>query len=716
MNHERPAGFISRYIFSTDHKTIGEQYFALSLAAVLIGMVLSWLMRMHVAYPDRAIPLLGVLAPTGAPGGIITPEFYLSLLTMHGTLMVFFVLTNAPFAAFGNYFLPTQIGAKNMAFPRLSALALWITVASFLVMLSQFFVRDLPSTSGWTAYPPLSALGGAAGAGLALGQNLWLISIALFCIGSVLGSLNFIVTVLDLRACGMSLRRMPTTVWAWFVTAVLALLSFAVLFPACVLLLLDRTAGTSFFVPAGLYIADGLQPHAGGTPLLWQHLFWFFGHPEVYIAILPSIGIVAHVLPVFARKPLFGARYVVGSIAATGFLSFLVWGHHMFVSGMSPFSATFFSLPTLIITIPATIITLMLLGTVYGSRTRFDTPALFCLGFISLFISGGISGFFLAQPSLDSYLHATYFVVAHFHLVMASASLFGVFAGVYFWYPKVLGRLMNETLGRLHFWLTFLGVYCIFMPMHYLGLVGTVRRYSAFVDPYSAALMPVHRFITIAALLTGAAQFIFLWNLIASRFSSRIASLNPWDATTLEWSAPSSDATISPSDERVADTGMWIGASAIAMCFAAVVSALIVRKGAGSEWMHFSLPRVLEVGSFALLLSLACSTRAMKASSASGAKAAIFATIVLGTVFLWFQGQACRELVAHGILLSTSASASFFFVLVVLHAIFTAGGIAALISFLVTLKSEQRPLVVASYWGVVGVLWITTWLILAWKI
>ena len=709
----------ARHFFRTDHRTVGKQYFALSLVAVLIGMVLSWLMRMHVAYPERAIPLLGSLAPVGAPGGIITPEFYLSLLTMHGTLMVFFVLTNAPFAAFGNYFLPTQIGAKNMAFPRLSALALWITVASFLVMLSQFFVRDLPSTSGWTAYPPLSALGGPAGAGLALGQNLWLISIALFCVGSVLGSLNFIVTVLDLRTHGMSLSHMPCTVWAWFVTAVLALLSFAVLFPACVLLLLDRTAGTSFFVPAGLYLADGLQPHSGGTPLLWQHLFWFFGHPEVYIAILPSIGIVAHVLPVFARKPLLGARYVVGSITATGFLSFIVWGHHMFLSGMSPFSANFFSLPTLIITIPATIITLMLLGTVYGSRMRFDTPALFCLGFISLFISGGISGFFLAQPSLDSYLHATYFVVAHFHLVMASASLFGVFAGIYFWYPKVIGRMLNETLGRLHFWLTFLGVYCIFMPMHYLGLVGTVRRYSAFVDPYSATLMPVHRFITIAALLTGAAQFIFLWNLVMSRFTGRIASANPWEAATLEWSSTSEGEIAAPSPERVADTGMLIGSAAITMCFAALISALIVREGAGSAWIHFHLPGLFAVGAFVLVLGQAFSSRARKSTSASRIRVLLFAAIICGIGFLGIQIQACRDFASRGILLNTSASASFLYVLVVLHGLVAACGIVALLISANARRSPDRlrqPVVATTYWGIVAMLWVVTLVILTWRI
>ncbi|MGB6393726.1 MAG: cbb3-type cytochrome c oxidase subunit I [Candidatus Acidiferrales bacterium] len=537
--HAPPTGFIRKYIFSLDHKTIGKQYYGLALLAVFIGMVLSWLVRIHLAWPAWPIPLLGKFSAVGAPDGVMTPEYYLSLLTMHGTIMVFFVLTNAPFAAFGNYFLPIQIGAEDMAFPRFNMMSFWTTFVAFVVLMASFFVADGPPISGWTAYAPLSAIGKDAGPGLAMGQDLWAISIAIFCIASLLGALNFIATTLDLRTKGMSLARMPYSTWAWFVTSVIALLAFAVLLPACVLLILDRLAGTSFFIPAGLVLSDRLQPHSGGSPLLWQHLFWFFGHPEVYIAILPSIGIVAHILPVFARKPLLGPRALTGGMIATGFLSYMVWGHHMFVSGMNPFSADIFSIPTLIITIPMTIMTLLLIGTVYGAKLRFATPALFCLGFISVFISGGISGFYLAQPSLDTYLHATYFVVGHFHFVMAVASLFGVFAGTYFWFPKMFGRMMNDTLGKWHFWLTFLGVNCIFMPMHYLGLAGNVRRYSAFVDDYLAPLIPVHRFITVAALLTGGAQLIFFFNLAWSRFRGPIAPENPWEATSLEWATTS---------------------------------------------------------------------------------------------------------------------------------------------------------------------------------
>jgi len=539
QHHAPPQSFIRKYIFSVDHKVIGKQYYALALVAVLIGMVLSWLMRIHLVWPNAPIPGLQLLSKSGAPGGIMTPEYYLSLLTMHGTLMVFFVLTNAPFAAFGNYFLPIQIGAEDMAFPRFNMMSFWTTFVAFCILVAAFFVPDGPPLAGWTSYAPLSAVGPDAGPGEGLGQTLWGLSIFVFCIASLLGSLNFIATTLDLRTKGMTLARMPLCTWAWFITSCISLLAFAVLLPACLLLILDRVAGTSFFIPGGLVISDRLQPHSGGSPLLWQHLFWFFGHPEVYIAILPSIGIVSHILVNSMRRPLLSYRVVIYCMMAIGFLSYMVWGHHMFVSGMNPFSSLMFSFPTLVITIPATIMTLIWLGSLYGSRLRITSASLFALGFISMFVSGGVSGFFLAQPSIDIYLHATYFVVGHFHMVMGVASLFGVLAGTYFWYPKMTGRMMNEPLGRIHFWFTFVGAYCIFMPFHYLGLAGNVRRYSAFVDDYLLPLIPVHRFITIAALVTGVAQLIFLYNLIHSRFLGAPAPPNPWECTSLEWTMPS---------------------------------------------------------------------------------------------------------------------------------------------------------------------------------
>src|SRR5579883_2172102 len=528
-HHAPPSSFLRKYVFSLDHKVIGLQYYGLALVAVFTGMVLSWLMRIHLVWPNWPIPGLQWLSKVGAPGGVMTPEYYLSLLTMHGTLMVFFVLTNAPFAAFGNYFLPIQIGAEDMAFPRFNMMSFWTTFVAFCLLIAAFFV----------GYGPLSAVGADSGPGEAVGQTLWGLSIFVFCIASLLGSLNFIATTLDLRTKGMTLSRMPICTWAWFITSCISLLAFAVLLPACLLLVLDRVAGTSFFVPGGLVISDRLQPHSGGSPLLWQHLFWFFGHPEVYIAILPAMGIVSHILINSMRRPLLSHRVVIYCMMGIGFLSYMVWGHHMFVSGMNPFSSLMFSFPTLVITIPATIMTLIWLGSLYGSRLRITAASLFALGFISMFVSGGVSGFFLAQPSIDIYLHATYFVVGHFHMVMGVAAIFGVFAGTYFWFPKMTGRMMDEGLGKLHFWLTFIGTYCIFMPFHYLGLAGNVRRYSAFVDDFLVPLIPVHRFITIAALFTGAAQLIFLYNLVHSRFRGAAAPANPWECTSLEWTMSS---------------------------------------------------------------------------------------------------------------------------------------------------------------------------------
>jgi cytochrome c oxidase subunit I len=532
--HE-PTSFIRKHVFSIDHKVIGKQYYGLALVAVFVGMFLSWLMRLHLGWTNLAIPGLHLLSSNGAPGDLMTPEYYLQLMTMHGTIMVFFVLTTAPFAAFGNFFLPIQVGAEDMPFPRFNMMSFWVTFVAFLVLIASFFVSDGPTLGGWTQYAPLSAAGAVGGPGEGWGVVLWAAAIGIFCVGQLLGSLNFITTTLDMRTRGMSLWRMPLSTWGWFITSIMGLTAFAVLMPACILLILDHLAGTSFFVPSNLVINDQLQPHSGGSTLLWQHLFWFFGHPEVYIAIVPGMGIVSHVLISNMRRPMLSHRALIYSMGALAVLSYMVYGHHMFVSGMNPVSSIAFSFPTLIITIPSTIIVLIWLGSLYGSKLRINTASLFALGMISMFISGGVSGFFLAQPSLDILLHATYFVVGHFHLVMAVAAIFGIFAGTYFWFPKMFGRMMNESLGKLHFWLTFVGTYCIFMPFHYLGLAGNVRRYQAFVVEYMAPFIPVHKFITVAALATGAAQFIFLYNLIHSRFRGERAPDNPWESTTLEW-------------------------------------------------------------------------------------------------------------------------------------------------------------------------------------
>jgi cytochrome c oxidase subunit I len=537
VHHGAPTSFLRKHVFSIDHKVIGKQYYALALLAALVGMFLSWLMRIHLGFGSYAIPGLHLLSKTGAPGDVMTPEYYLQLMTMHGTIMVFFVLTTAPFAAFGNFFLPIQVGAEDMPFPHFNMMSFWVTFVGFLFLVASFFTGTGPTLGGWTQYAPLSALGDAGGPGQGLGVVLWATSIGIFCIGQLLGSLNFITTTLDMRCKGMSLMRLPLTVWAWFITSIMGLTAFAVLMPACILLILDHVAGTSFFVPSNLVINDQVLPHQGGSTLLWQHLFWFFGHPEVYIAIVPGMGIVSHILITNMRRPMLSHRVLIYSFGALAALSYMVYGHHMFVSGMNPVSSLAFSFPTLVITIPSTIIVLIWLGSLYGAKLRINSASLFSLAFVSMFISGGVSGFFLAQPSIDIMLHATYFVVGHFHLVMGVAAMFGIFAGTYFWFPKMTGRMMNETLGRVHFWMSFIGAYCIFMPFHYLGIAGNVRRYAAFTDDYLIPLIPVHKFITIAALFTGFAQLIFLYNLIHSRFKGEIPpNDNPWEGTSLEWS------------------------------------------------------------------------------------------------------------------------------------------------------------------------------------
>ncbi|HYA23534.1 MAG TPA: cbb3-type cytochrome c oxidase subunit I [Terriglobales bacterium] len=522
--HAAPQGFIRKYVFSLDHKVIGIQYYFLALIAVFVGMFLSLLMRIHLIWPTAVLPLIGE----------IKPETYLSLLTMHGTIMVFFVLTTAPQSGFGNYFLPIQIGAPDMAFPVLNMLSFWTTFVAFVVMIAAFFVTGGAPLHGWTGYAPLSALTNS-GPGEQLGADLWVTSIAIFCVASLMGALNFITTTLDLRAKGMTMMRMPLTCWAWFITAILGLLAFGVLLSAGILLLLDRNLGTSFYVP--LVVVNGqVMGHKGGSPLLWQHLFWFFGHPEVYIAILPSMGVASQLLSTFSRKPIFGYRAMVYAIMAIGILGFVVWGHHMFMSGMSPYSAFAFSIMTMAIGVPSAIKTFNWLGTIHKGRVRFYTPMLFAIGFVSLFVSGGLSGPFLAQPVLDIPLHDTYFVVGHFHLIMGVASIFGIFGATYYWFPKMFGRMMNEGLGKLHFWITFVGTYAIFMPMHYLGMAGHPRRYSQLTEvAYLHNLIPVQTFMTYAAFITIAAQFVFVINLFWSMFKGPKASDNPWEATTLEW-------------------------------------------------------------------------------------------------------------------------------------------------------------------------------------
>ena len=522
-------GFFRRRIFTTDHRALAVLYLLLGLAAVIAGTLLSLVIRIHRVWPTLTFPLYGVLKP----------EDYLALVTMHGTLMVFFVLTVVPQAAFPNLVLPAQVGAERMAFPRLNAAAFWITLASLLVLLAAFFVPQGAPISGWTSYPPLSAFA-AAGPGQGAGMDLWLASIALFCIASLAASANFLVTIVARRTHGLMWTRLPLTVWSWLVSSALTVIAFSVLLAAAAMLLADRHFGTSFFLPAGEVI-NGIRQHdpaAPGSPMLWLHLFWFFGHPEVYISILPGMGLASSLLANFTRRPVLGYRGMVAATLLIGVFGLGVWGHHMFVSGMNPYAGTAFGLTTIAIAVPSSAEVLTWLGMLFRGRMRLTTPMLFTLGFISFFIAGGLTGPVLAQPALDAYLHNTFFVVAHFHLVMAMAGVFSLFAGIYYWYPLLTGRLMNETLGKLHFWISLIAAYGTFFPMHFAGLAGEPRHYAQLAGPAEsfASLIPVEKGITFAALTLAAAQFIFLFNIVRSIRRGVLAGENPWAATTLEWS------------------------------------------------------------------------------------------------------------------------------------------------------------------------------------
>lgn len=538
MEHGGKQSFISRYIFSFDHKMIGKQYFTLAMTMGLIGGILAVLIRLQLGFPSRPWPFLENLFPVGMAGGIMTPEFYVSLFTMHGTIMVFFLLSLLPVSGFGNFLIPLQIGARDMAFPFLNMLSFWTVVPGAIIIVISFFVEGGAAASGWTAYPPLSAIRSAI-PGSDAGQTLWLIGMIFFVASFTMGGLNFVVTILNLRTKGLRMMRMPLTTWAQFIVGILGLLSFPALAAGALLLTFDRSLGTSFFLPAGIYIGDTLMPHEGGTPLLWQHLFWFLGHPEVYIIMLPAMGFTSDILATFCRRPIFGYRSMVYAIMAIGGLSFLVWGHHMFVSGMSPFLGSLFVVTTLAIAIPSAVKAFNWLFTIARAKIRFTSASLFALGVVSLFVTGGLTGIFLGTNSVDIQLHDTYFVVGHFHFIMAGAGLFGAFAAVYYWYPKMFGRLLNERLGKIHFWITFLAYYAVFFPMHYLGVSGMMRRiYDPNVYEFLQPLQPVNLFITLAAFVLFLGQILFMYNYFVSMKRGAEANENPWESVGLEWSTP----------------------------------------------------------------------------------------------------------------------------------------------------------------------------------
>lgn len=536
--HE-PTSFLRRYIFSTDHKVIGIQYLLTGMVMAVIAGAMAMLIRLQLGWPMEKWPLLAKLFPSGMEGGVMKPEFYISLVTMHGTLMVFFVISMALVSGFGNFLIPLQIGARDMAFPVLNMLSYWTVVPACVIMIGSFFVEGGAAASGWTAYPPLSAVRQAV-PGSGWGQTLWLIGMALFIASFTMGGLNYVTTILNLRARGMSLMRLPLLVWTMFIAAIIGLLAFPPLTAAAILLLFDRHGGTSFFLPSGLYFGNQVLPHQGGSPLLWQHLFWFLGHPEVYVLILPALGVALEIIAPFTRKPIFGYRLVVYSLVAIAALSMIVWGHHMFVSGMSPYLGEFFAIGTMAITIPSALIGFCMIASLWGSRLQLTTPMLFALGCIAFFGTGGLGGIFLGNATSDIQLHDTYFVVGHFHFMIGGVTLLALFAGTYYWFPKMFGRMMNERLGKVHFWLTLLAFYGVFLTQHFLGLGGMPRRYYQFTRfEFLQSLQDLNRFVSICAFVLGAAQLLFLVNFFWSLFRGARAEPNPWRAATLEWTAPS---------------------------------------------------------------------------------------------------------------------------------------------------------------------------------
>ncbi len=536
-HHHHKETFITKYIFSQDHKMIAKQYLITGMFMGVIGVFMSLLFRLQLAYPDQSFSIIEAFLGKGGEGGQMTPDMYMGLVTIHGTIMVFFVLTAGLSGTFSNLLIPLQIGARDMASGFLNMISYWLFFLSSLVMFISIFVHTGPAAAGWTIYPPLSALPQAM-SGSGLGMTLWLVSMAIFIASSLMGSLNYIVTVLNLRTKGMKMTRLPLTIWAFLITAVIGVISFPVLLSAALLLIFDRSFGTSFFL-SDIFIQGEVLHYKGGSPILFEHLFWFLGHPEVYIILLPALGITSEVISTNARKPIFGYRAMIGSIMAIAFLSTIVWGHHMFVTGMNPFLGSVFTFTTLLIAIPSAVKAFNYITTLWRGNLQLNPAMLFSIGMVSTFITGGLTGLILGDSALDINVHDTMFVVAHFHLVMGISALFGMFAGVYHWFPKMYGKMMNKDMGYLHFWFTAISAYGVFFPMHFTGLAGLPRRYySNTAFPMFDDLLHINKVMTVFALIGGAAQLIFLANFFFSIAKGKKAEKNPWKGNTLEWTAP----------------------------------------------------------------------------------------------------------------------------------------------------------------------------------
>jgi cytochrome c oxidase subunit 1 len=517
--HHPKETFITKYIFCQDHKMIAKQYLITGVIMGVIGILMSLLMRMQIAWPTEPNVIFEALLGKWAPGGVMDADIYLALVTIHGTIMVFFVLTAGLSGTFSNLLIPLQIGARDMASGFLNMVSYWLFFLSSVIMIISLFVEAGPA---------------AAGAGM----TLWLVSMAIFIASSLLGSLNYIVTVLNLRTKGMSMTRLPLTIWAFFITAVIGVVSFPVLLSAALLLIMDRSFGTSFFL-SDIFIQGEVLHYQGGSPVLFEHLFWFLGHPEVYIVLLPALGITSEVIATNSRKPIFGYRAMVASILAIAFLSTIVWGHHMFISGMNPFLGSVFTFTTLLIAIPSAVKAFNYITTLWKGNLQLNPAMLFSIGLVSTFITGGLTGIILGDSALDINVHDTYFVVAHFHLVMGISALYGLFAGVYHWFPKMFGRMLNKNLGYIHFWVTAICAYGVFFPMHFIGMAGLPRRYYTNSNfPLFDDTSNVQILITVFALVGGLFQLVFLWNFVHSMFYGKKAEQNPWRSNTLEWTTP----------------------------------------------------------------------------------------------------------------------------------------------------------------------------------
>jgi len=537
--HHHKETFVTKYLFSLDHKMISKQFLVTGMIMGVIGVLMSLLFRLQIAWPEQSFSIIEAFLPERfqSEAGVMKPDIYLALVTIHGTIMVFFVLTAGLSGTFSNLLIPLQIGARDMASGFMNCLSYWLFFISSVIMVISLFVQAGPASAGWTIYPPLSALPQAI-PGSGTGMTLWLVSMAIFIASSLIGSLNYIVTILNLRTKGMTMTRLPLTMWAFFITAIIGVVSFPVLFSAALLLIFDRSFGTSFYL-SDIFIGGEVLNYQGGSPVLFEHLFWFLGHPEVYIVLLPALGLTSEIISTNSRKPIFGYRAMIGSIMAIAFLSTIVWGHHMFISGMNPFLGSVFTFTTLLIAIPSAVKSFNFITTLWKGNLQFNPAMLFSIGLVSTFITGGLTGIVLGDSALDINVHDTYFVVAHFHLVMGVSAIYGMYAGIYHWFPKMYGRMMNKTLGYVHFWITAVAAYGVFFPMHFIGLAGLPRRYYTNTNfPLFDDLANVNQVMTIFAIIGGIAQIVFLVNYFMSIYKGKVATQNPWKSTTLEWTTP----------------------------------------------------------------------------------------------------------------------------------------------------------------------------------